>query len=96
VIILSTLRYEEEAYGSASQAILKKTRTHTQQRVKVSPQTIHDLSNGKYSVRGQSTNPYRNAGTQQRKNNYPDHHKSKTLLRRTEENGRICIQTYKT
>jgi hypothetical protein len=90
MIILSTLRYEEEAYGSASQAILKKLEP-TQQRVKVSPRTIHDLSNGKYSVRDQSTNPYRYAGTQQRKNNYPDHHKSKTLLRRTEENGRICI-----
>jgi hypothetical protein len=55
MIILSTLRYGEEAYGSASHAILKKTRTHTQQRVKVSPRTIRDLSNGKYSVRGKST-----------------------------------------
>jgi hypothetical protein len=50
MIILSTLRYGEEAYGSASQAILKILRTHTQQRVKISSRTIRDVSNGEFSL----------------------------------------------
>jgi hypothetical protein len=36
-----------------------------------SNQSPRDLSNEKYSVRGQSINPCRNAGTKQRYNNYP-------------------------
>jgi hypothetical protein len=47
----------------------QKTRTPTQQRVKISSRTIRDVSNGECSLRGGSTNPIRNAGTKQRKNN---------------------------
>jgi hypothetical protein len=71
----------------------QKTLAHTQQRVKVSPWTIRNLSNGKYSVRGQSTYPGRNVVIEQRENDYPNHHKPKTLLRRPDENEQICVQT---
>jgi hypothetical protein len=47
MIVFSTLRYGEEAYGSASQPILKKLEPtqHTQQMVEVSLWTIRNRSN---------------------------------------------------
>jgi hypothetical protein len=54
--------------------IVLHRRTHTQHRFKVTPWTIHNLSNGKYSVRGQSSYPGQNTGIEQRENDYPNHH----------------------
>jgi cephalosporin-C deacetylase-like acetyl esterase len=52
---------------------------HTQQRFKVTPWTIRNLSNGKYFVRGQSSYPGQNTGIEKSENDYPNHHILKIL-----------------
>jgi hypothetical protein len=84
MIILSTLRYGEEAYGSASQAIralvICRTENILWETILPTLAEMWELKNVKTTIRI-ITNP-----------RLPH----STFLRRTEENGQKCIQTYNT
>jgi hypothetical protein len=85
MIVFSTLRYEEDAYGSASQAILKKLEPTHNRGLK--------LALGLFVIcRTENILCEANLTTlaeMRELNNV----KTTTLLRRPEENGRICVQT---